>query len=142
MLLVHEFPLGTEYTTVVENINMSLTNAPVEAILVDQTGVGESVLDFMRDELPVYIEGAILTVKMKQEIMANLQLLFQQRKVILPMTARRLFYQIIEQRVEISRSGNLIFSHIPNSHDDQLWALALAVYIASKGAGRAGILLP
>jgi len=43
--------------------------------------------------------------------------------------------QINEQQYSYSKSGHLQFSHPENSHDDMLWALALAVY-ATRGPPR------
>lgn len=45
---------------------------------------------------------------------------------------RRLCGQINKQRYSYRKSGHLQFSHPENSHDDMLWALALAVYAARE----------
>jgi len=45
---------------------------------------------------------------------------------------RRLCEQINEQRFEYTKNGQLKFWHPTGSHDDQLWALALACFAAKE----------
>jgi hypothetical protein len=45
---------------------------------------------------------------------------------------RQLCQQINEQQYVYAKSGHLQFSHPENSHDDMLWALALAVTMSMQ----------
>jgi len=45
---------------------------------------------------------------------------------------RRLCQQMNEQQYEYTKNGKLKFWHPPNSHDDQLMALALSVWAAKQ----------
>jgi hypothetical protein len=64
----------------------------------------------------------------------------EQKRLTLPME-RSLLTQINEQQYSFGRAkptemaeekGYMTFYHPPGSHDDQLWALALAVYAAKE----------
>jgi len=43
-----------------------------------------------------------------------------------------LFHELNVERYELSKSGKLLFNHPQGTHDDQFWALALAVYAAEQ----------
>lgn len=69
-----------------------------------------------------------------------LQTRMEQKRLILPLD-RGLLSQINEQRYRFGKpkpdekpeeKGTMTFYHPPGSHDDQLWALALAVYAAKE----------
>jgi hypothetical protein len=51
----------------------------------------------------------------------------EQEKLAIPYH-RRLCQQINDQQYAYTKTGKLQFTHPPNTHDDLLWALALAVY--------------
>jgi len=72
--------------------------------------------------------------------MTLLQTRMEQKRIILPID-RTLLSQINEQQYRFGKAkptetpeekGIMKFYHPPDAHDDQLWALALAVY-ATKG---------
>lgn len=94
---------------------------------LDKTGVGEGpyekIKQFMRG-----MEGVTLTAQVKEDLMGKLKLALEQGKLTLPRDSSRLLVQITAQRCEPTISGTLKFSHPTGTHDDQLWALGLAVY--------------
>jgi hypothetical protein len=53
----------------------------------------------------------------------------EQNRLAIPYD-KQLCQQINDQQYAYTKNGKLTFSHPPNTHDDQLWALALAVYAA------------
>jgi phage FluMu gp28-like protein len=133
LVYLKEFPLQTNYATVIGLIKRVDDAFGFESVTLDQTGVGEAPVEdvqrFLRNA-----EGVILTNKMKLDILSNLQLLFQHEKLRIPLE-RSLIAQINEQQYDISKTGELTFSHPARSHDDQLWSLALSAWGARKPAG-------
>jgi phage terminase large subunit-like protein len=128
LVYTHEFPLETPYTQVIAATTRANTQFKLQKLLADQTGIGEPILEELQTE-GIKAEGAKLTQENKAEILTHLKLTMQQQRLALPYD-KRLCQQINDQQYAYSKSGKLSFSHPPNTHDDQLWALALAVYAA------------
>jgi phage FluMu gp28-like protein len=126
------FPLGTEYTGVIGYLKiLSERLQTVHRFLIDQTGVGEAFLDEAKKSVP-NIEGVVLTVPVKQDILGHLKMQMQQKRVLIPYQLE-LANELNVERFELTKSGQIQFSHPAGTHDDRLWAVALAVY-ASKSA--------
>jgi phage FluMu gp28-like protein len=126
---LHEFPLGTTYTAVINHLVRAQQKFQMQATFVDKTGIGEPVLDELKAQGFTNVQGLTFTVKTKEELLTTLKLAMEQKRLKLPYH-RRLCQQINEQQYEYSRSGHLRFSHPENSHDDMLWALSMATYAA------------
>jgi len=73
----------------------------------------------------------MLTVPSKQEILGYLRTIMQSGKLFYPYD-EELLNEITVERYELMKSGQIQFSHPDGTHDDRLWALALAVY-ATRG---------
>lgn len=100
----------------------------VERVLVDQTGVGEYIVKEMKNaHIRSTIEGVMLTAQSKQEILGYMKQLMQTEALGLYMD-EELLGQINVERYELTKSGQIQFSHPDGTHDDELWALALAAY--------------
>ena len=125
----HEFPLQTAYTEVIATAARANTRFHLQKLLADQTGIGEPILEALQTEGIANTEGAKLTQDAKTEILTHLKLAMEQHRLALPYD-KRLCQQINDQQYAYTRNDKLSFSHPPNTHDDQLWALALAVYAA------------
>jgi hypothetical protein len=128
LVYTHEFPLETAYTEVIATTTRANTQFHLQKLLTDQTGIGEPILEELQTEC-ITAEGAKLTQENKAEILTHLKLTMQQQRLAIPYD-KRLCQQINDQQYAYSKSGKLSFSHPPKTHDDQLWALALAVYAA------------
>jgi phage terminase large subunit-like protein len=128
LVYTQEFPLETPYTEVIATTKRANTQFHLQKLLADQTGIGEPILEELQTE-GTPAEGAELTQDTKTEILTHLKLTMQQQRLAIPYN-KRLCQQINDQQYAYSKSGKLSFSHPPNTHDDQLWALALAVYAA------------
>jgi phage terminase large subunit-like protein len=128
LVYTHEFPLETSYTQVIATTARANTQFHLQKLLADQTGIGEPILEELQAE-GITAEGAKLTQDAKTEILTHLKLAMEQQRLALPYD-KRLCQQINDQQYMYAKSGKLSFSHPPNTHDDQLWALALAVYAA------------
>jgi len=107
----------------------------------DQSAIGESLVEEVRQFAP-QIEGLVFTARTKQDLLTLLQTRMEQSRITLPLD-RALLSQINEQQYRFSRSpvkptekpteaGTLTFYHPKGTHDDQLWALALATYATKQ----------
>ncbi len=127
LVYVKELPLETSYTAVIGSVRRLNEAYAFEAGCLDKTGVGEGpyeeIKQFMRG-----MEGITLTAQMKENLMGKLKLALEQSKLTLPRDNPQLLVQMTAQQCEATKSGTLKFSHPAGTHDDQLWALGLAVY--------------
>jgi len=131
VVFTKRFKLGTEYGAVMgaikvlcEKLNM------VHKVCVDQTGA-EYFVEDLKKVVRVSVEGIMLTVPSKQEILGYLRTVMQAAKLYYPYD-EELLNEITVERYELMKSGQIQFSHPDGTHDDRLWALALAVY-ATRG---------
>jgi hypothetical protein len=102
-----------------------------EKLYVDQTGVGEPIQEELKNQDIPNTEGITFTTQTKETLLTNLKLAMEQNKLKLPYN-RPLITQINQQQYEYTKTGHLTFSHPTGAHDDQLWALSLAVYAAQR----------
>jgi len=127
--LVHlnVFPQGTEYVGIINYLKaLSERLKTIHRFLVDRTGVGEAVLEQAQKTVP-NIEGVILTTPSKQEILGYLKLMMQEKRVLFPYELDFL-QELNVERFELTKSGQMQFSHPDGTHDDRFWAFALAVF--------------
>jgi len=127
--LVHlnVFPQGTEYVGVINYLKaLSERLKTIHRFLVDQTGVGEAVLEQAQKTVS-NVEGVVLTAPQKQDVLGYLKLVMQERRVLFPYELDFL-QELNVERFELSKSGQILFSHPDGTHDDRLWAFALAVF--------------
>jgi len=97
---------------------------------VDRSGIGDSIIEEYATE---NAEGIVFTQKIKEEMIEHIILLRQKGKLILPKHgAEKLISQIEEQERIISEAGTVKFRKPSGSHDDLLWALALACRVAKE----------
>mgnify|MGYP000486370830 CR=1 FL=1 len=120
-----EHPIGTRYTEVIGHLRRAHQKFNFRRVYVDQTGVGEPILEEIRSQGVWCAEGVKFTTETKETLLSNLKLLMEQGRIAIPYN-RRLCQQINEQRYEYTKTGHIRFSHPEKSHDDMLWALALA----------------
>lgn len=130
LFCIHEFPLKTQYSQVIGHLARANEKLHFQKVLVDQSGVGEPILEEIRDQGIDCAEGIKFTVETKEKLLSGLKIAMEQGRLAIPYE-RRLCQQINEQQYHYSKSGLLQFTHPINSHDDMLWALALVV-AASK----------
>jgi len=129
---IHQFPLETAYASVIGYVKaLSDRYKTISKVLADQSGVGEYIVeDMARAEIPG-VEGVTLTVPVKQEILGYLKQLMQNGVIQIPYDSD-LIAEINVERFEMSKGGQILFNHPEGTHDDLLWALALAVW-ATRG---------
>jgi len=131
LIYMYHFPLETPYSNVIGHLVRAHQKFKFRKVLVDQTGVGEPVLEEIRNQGLSNVEGLKFTVQTKEELLSNLKIAMEQNRLAIPYN-RQLCTQINEQQYAYSKSGHLQFSHPTNSHDDILWALALSTYAARE----------
>jgi len=107
-------------------------------ILVDETGIGGGVSDFLTRDEYVNVEGFLFTIKTKEEIFMHLQRQMAARNVIIPKNPK-LRKELSDMRYEETNLGYLkIFAEqaIRSANnpggDDYPTALALAMYALRK----------
>ncbi len=123
------FPLETPYATVIGYVKVICDKLQrVEKVLVDRTGVGEYITEEMQNvHIRSRIEGVMLTVPSKQEILGYMKNMMETEAVGLYLD-QDLIAQINVEHYELTKTGQIQFSHPDGTHDDELWALALAIY--------------
>lgn len=125
LVYLYEFPLNTPYMNVIGHLARANKRFGFQKLLVDQTGVGEIVLEELKEQGVQNVEGITFTAQSKEAIMTALKLVMEQRRLKMPYH-RRLCQQMNEQHYAYNKAGYLTFSHPEESHDDMVCALALA----------------
>jgi hypothetical protein len=98
-------------------------------IYIDETGLGGF---FVQDAVKSGLKNALgitLSLPEKQKIMDVLKRSMQDGTLHIPRDPE-LMNEMSNERVQLSKTGQLQFSHPAGTHDDRLWAVALAVYAA------------
>ena len=99
----------------------------VSLIYIDQTGVGEFfVQDAYKSGLK-NAQGVFLSLPKKQEIMDYFKRKMQDGHLHFRRDPE-LMNEMGAERFQLSKTGQLQFWHPSGTHDDRLWAFALAVY--------------
>jgi phage FluMu gp28-like protein len=128
--LTHEtaFPLGTAFSVVTGYLNLlNQSLKTISRIYIDETGVGEF---FVQDAYKSGLKnahGVFLSLKEKQQIMDNFKRMMQDGLLRFRRDPE-LISEMSAERFQLSKTGQLQFSHVSGTHDDRLWAFALAVY--------------
>jgi phage FluMu gp28-like protein len=120
------------YTEQIGRIKQLSDAFPADHVAIDQTGVGEAVLENLKEALP-RVEGVTFTQQVKLKLVDQLRITLEQKKLVLPNDSK-LIMQMNSLRYTFTTTGNIVY-YVPESdsaHDDYLWALALAVYAAQK----------
>ena len=130
LVYLKRFKLGTEYGVVLAQVKL-LERAlqTVKRVYIDQTGVGEFFVEQSRKEVK-NVKGIMLSLQEKQNVMVCMKRTMEKGQLRIPYDSE-LINEINVERYEQTQTDQTKFSHPNGTHDDRLWALALAVY-ASK----------
>ena len=128
--LVHlkRFGLGTPYGSVFGYLK--LLNERIDTlhrILIDQTGVGEVFVEEILKSGLGNARGIMLSLPKKQEVMVYLRQMMEEKRVHIYYDVD-LINELNIERYEYTKTGQIQYSHPAGTHDDRLWAFALAVY--------------
>jgi hypothetical protein len=140
---LERLPLGTPYPQVIERITALLEKLPGAALVVDATGVGRAVLDYMADLEPVAvtITGGRLTscdglmwrvpkkALLRPLVAATESGRLKVAKGLREAEALQRELQAFQRR--ITQHGNTAFEGV-GSHDDLVIAAALVCWWADK----------
>jgi hypothetical protein len=150
--LVHkrQLPLGTIYPEVIGYAARAQQVFNFEGLHVDKSGIGDAVVDELKNIHMRAVEGVFFTDIEKENMLNNLKLLMEKKLLKIVGDDRALIAQINEQRYEYMQPKtaqeriHLKFWHPQGRHDDQLMALALACRAATQAPppGTGAVLLP
>ena len=128
LIHMHRFPLETEYASVIGYVKALCTRwQKIRRVSTDVTGVGDYITEEMKKSGIPNVEGVLLTLPSKADILGHLKQMMQTKKLTMPYDSE-LVTEMNGERYEMMKSGQIQFSHPEDSHDDRLWALALACY--------------
>jgi len=85
------------------------------------------------------VKGIILTMHEKEEIMTFLKQKMLNRQIAIP-HINELIAELNIEKFEVTSEGRIRFNHPAGTHDDILWAFALAIY-ATKNTSRKMLIL-
>ncbi len=121
------WPLETDYAGIAGFLSPLFEKIKhIHHFLVDETGVGVPFVEQARKNF-AQVEGITLTLPVKQEILGYLKMAMQEKRFLIPYELE-LTSELNIERFELTKSGQVQFSHPSGSHDDRLWAVALAVF--------------
>ena len=128
LIHMHKFPLETEYGSVIGYVKRLVgTWKEIRKITTDETGIGDVVTEDMRNEGLRQTVGIGLNIQTKTDIMENLRNMLTKKELKLPYDPD-LIGEMNAEKFELNKTGQIQFSHPSGTHDDQLWALALACH--------------
>jgi len=143
-----EFPLRTKLSKVTEHIAWLYTRFNIAAGCIDETGIGQAVVEKVNDMFP-NIEGVWFSAQKKQEVAMYLYTRMEQIRLALPydneliaqLNEQNYYYGRARELVNVEEKGVMLFEHPEGRHDDQLWALALATYATKTKTSRKGVVI-
>lgn len=125
---VKRFQLGTEYNTILDYLKLVQEKfQTVRGFYIDQTGVGEVFVENARKQGLHNVQGIVLTMPTKMDVMTCIKQAMQEKRLHLPKD-QPLETEMNGEIAEITSTGKTKFYHRTGTHDDRLWAVALAVY--------------
>ncbi len=130
--LVHrrKFPLGTSLAAAIGYVKTLRDRwRSIKRIYVDITKHGEYFIQDMHEAGIPEAEGIIFTQRRKQEMAQLLRQRIMEGRLRIPYD-RELLNELNIERYELTKTGAIRLHHPEGTHDDQFWALALAVYAA------------
>jgi phage FluMu gp28-like protein len=135
------FPLETKYATVIGYIkSLSDRWRHLERIRVDVTGVGEYIVEDMKNAGIENVEPIAFTAQRKQELANLLKQRMLDDAYKFPFTELRLSptvqlsypAELNVERFTLRKDGTIGFSHPQGQHDDTFWSTCLAVSCSVK----------
>lgn len=131
----HQFPLGTSYASVIGYVKTLCDRwQQINKVLVDKTGVGDYIVEDMRNAGIRQTEGVNFTLQVKEQMATYLKQTMVEAKFALPYDSD-LIAELNVERFELTKTGKIQFSHPQGTHNDRFWSTALAVYASRAGSG-------
>lgn len=102
-------------------------------IYCDSTGVGDSIVERLRLEEGLDVQGIVFSNKSKQQMIQNLSVMLSREELLVPEDA--VFSDELERyEYELSSTGNFRYNAPAGYHDDCVCSLALVAWGMSKMA--------
>ncbi len=129
------WPLETPYATVIGFVKTLQDKwDSFVKIRADQTGIGDYIVEDMKNSNINNVEGVTFTLPRKQEMATMLKQRMLDSKFYYPYATWERPYpgqyvaELNVERFELRKDETVAFNHRKGSHDDVFWASALAVY--------------
>jgi len=128
LIHIHRFPLRTPYASVIGYVKtLSDHWQTINKVLVDMTGVGDYIVEDMKNTGIGQTEGVTFTQETKEKMAQWLKQCMIEKKLRIPYDSD-LIAELNIERFELTKDGKIKFNHPESTNDDRFWALALAVY--------------
>jgi len=144
LVYLKEYPLRTPIKTVRRDIIRLDKKFHFEAGCIDETLVGQSVVEEVNEACP-NIEGVWLSAQKKQEVMQWLYTRMELEKMAIPfknsgiekrlitqMNEQMYYFGHVKEKIEQEERGVMLFRHPEGRHDDLLWAVALGIFATKE----------
>jgi phage FluMu gp28-like protein len=122
---IKEF-LNVPYSEQLNYISERINELRPRAVNIDASGVGIRLHEELREKHGSIIVPYTLTPAMKEELIQNLRIMMEDKKLEIPRNETLISQLHSLERTE--KSGLTSYRHEPGKHDDYVWALALAVH--------------
>jgi len=124
---VKVFDLETPYASVIGYVKvLSERWRSAIRVFVDQTGVGEYIVeDMKRAGIDAQIEGVLLSLPAKEEICSYLKQKMQNKQFSLYYD-NDIISNLNTETFELTKDGRIHYAHPEGTHDDIYWSIALA----------------
>ena len=129
------WPLETPYASIIGYVKMLQDKwDSFVKIRADQTGIGDYIVEDMKNGNINSVEGVNFTLPRKQEMASLLKQRLMENKFFYPHTTWERPYQgyyeaeLNIEKFELRKDGSIAFNHPHGTHDDVFWGTALALY--------------
>jgi len=153
------FPLGTSYVEITDYVLKRIESPETQPnlLVVDATGVGAPIVDLLRKPdhriVAVQIHGGDKVSEdryyirtPKRDLVANLQILFQTKRLRIAsrlLESQMLVRELLVFQTKISEAGRDLYgSWREGTHDDLVLAVSLAAWAGERGIMPSGIRRP
>jgi phage FluMu gp28-like protein len=102
------------------------------SVAVDETGLGASAVDFLRERLGNIIYPVSMVGNERREVYSTLQSLIENRQIVLPKGDERLLQQFSSFKVEYASDGRILIKKTRGVRDDIVDALALCCFLMTR----------
>ena len=128
LIHMNRFPLRTPYASVIGYVKTLCDRwQTIRQVLVDMSGVGDYIVEDMKNAGITQTEGVKFTIETKQELAQWLKQCMNEKRLKIPYDPD-LIAELNIERFELTKDGKIRFSHPEGTNDDRFWSLALAAY--------------
>jgi len=128
LIHLHRFPLRTPYASVIGYVKTLCDRwQRVDRVLVDMTGVGDYIVEDMKNADINGVEGIKFTQETKEELATHLKQCMTEKRLKIPYDSD-LIAELNIEHFELAKDGKIKLNHPAGTNDDRFWSLALACY--------------